>query len=220
MQYTREVTAFGPRPIGSANHKKLENYILAHLKGDQVEDDAVHRRHSRRQVSGAQHHRQVSRHARRHHRHRRPLRHQLSAAQYRLRRRQRRRFLHRHPARIGQPVARQEARWLQRLAVVDRRRRSGADWTATDSLYGSAPSGRQMAERRHAEEDQGLPAGRHDRRRRPQHRPRHQFDSVAAKTWSTRPPRSWAINPTFSRGPSRSKTITFPLSNAACLPPI
>lgn len=40
MQYTREVTAFGARPIGSANHKKLENYILAHLKNDQVEDDA------------------------------------------------------------------------------------------------------------------------------------------------------------------------------------
>jgi glutaminyl-peptide cyclotransferase len=40
MQYTREVTAFGPRPIGSANHKKLEQYIYAHLKGDQVEDDA------------------------------------------------------------------------------------------------------------------------------------------------------------------------------------
>ncbi len=40
MQYTREVVAFGPRPIGSANHKKLENYILNHLKGDSVEDDA------------------------------------------------------------------------------------------------------------------------------------------------------------------------------------
>jgi glutaminyl-peptide cyclotransferase len=40
MQYTREVVAFGPRPIGSANHKKLENYILVHLKNDQVEDDA------------------------------------------------------------------------------------------------------------------------------------------------------------------------------------
>jgi glutaminyl-peptide cyclotransferase len=40
MQYTREVVAFGPRPIGSANHKKLENYILSHLKGDSVEDDA------------------------------------------------------------------------------------------------------------------------------------------------------------------------------------
>jgi glutaminyl-peptide cyclotransferase len=40
MQYTREVVAFGPRPIGSPNHKKLENYILAHLKNDHVEEDA------------------------------------------------------------------------------------------------------------------------------------------------------------------------------------
>jgi Zn-dependent M28 family amino/carboxypeptidase len=40
MQYTRDVVAFGARPIGSANHKKLENYILAHLKDDQVKDDA------------------------------------------------------------------------------------------------------------------------------------------------------------------------------------
>jgi Zn-dependent M28 family amino/carboxypeptidase len=40
MQYTREVTAFGPRPIGSAHHKKLEEYILAHLKGDEVESDS------------------------------------------------------------------------------------------------------------------------------------------------------------------------------------
>ena len=39
MQYTREVTAFGARPIGSANHKKLEQYIYAHLKGDLVQDD-------------------------------------------------------------------------------------------------------------------------------------------------------------------------------------
>ena len=39
MQYVTEVVAFGPRPIGSANHKKLESYILARLKGDLVEDD-------------------------------------------------------------------------------------------------------------------------------------------------------------------------------------
>jgi len=39
MQYTREVTAFGARPIGSENHKKLENYILSHLKGDEAESD-------------------------------------------------------------------------------------------------------------------------------------------------------------------------------------
>jgi glutaminyl-peptide cyclotransferase len=40
FQYTREVTAFGPRYLGSENHKKLERYIVDHLKGDQVEDDA------------------------------------------------------------------------------------------------------------------------------------------------------------------------------------
>ncbi len=40
MQYVKEIVAFGPRPIGSANHKKLEDYIYAHLKADQVEDDA------------------------------------------------------------------------------------------------------------------------------------------------------------------------------------
>jgi Zn-dependent M28 family amino/carboxypeptidase len=40
MQYTKEVTGFGARPVGSANHKKLEEYILNHLKGDDVESDS------------------------------------------------------------------------------------------------------------------------------------------------------------------------------------
>jgi glutaminyl-peptide cyclotransferase len=40
MQYVKEIVALGPRPIGSANHKKLEDYITSHLKGDVVEDDA------------------------------------------------------------------------------------------------------------------------------------------------------------------------------------
>jgi Zn-dependent M28 family amino/carboxypeptidase len=40
MQYTKEIVAFGPRPIGNANHQKVEQYILSHLKGDAVEDDA------------------------------------------------------------------------------------------------------------------------------------------------------------------------------------
>ncbi len=40
FQYTREVTAFGERYMGNANHKKLERYIVDHLKGDQLEDDA------------------------------------------------------------------------------------------------------------------------------------------------------------------------------------
>jgi len=39
MQYVREIVAFGPRPIGSANHKKVEDFILGHLKGDEVEND-------------------------------------------------------------------------------------------------------------------------------------------------------------------------------------
>jgi glutaminyl-peptide cyclotransferase len=39
MQYTREAVAFGPRPIGSAAHKKLEAYIRSHLKGDDLEED-------------------------------------------------------------------------------------------------------------------------------------------------------------------------------------
>jgi len=39
MQYVKDMVAFGPRPIGSANHKKVEDYILAHLKGDLVEVD-------------------------------------------------------------------------------------------------------------------------------------------------------------------------------------
>jgi len=39
FQYVKEIVAFGPRPLGSANHKKVEDYLLAHLKGDQVEND-------------------------------------------------------------------------------------------------------------------------------------------------------------------------------------
>lgn len=39
MKYVREVVGFGARPIGSPAHKKLQDYILAQLKGDQVETD-------------------------------------------------------------------------------------------------------------------------------------------------------------------------------------
>jgi Zn-dependent M28 family amino/carboxypeptidase len=39
MEYVKEIVAFGPRPLGSEGHKKTENYILAHLKADQVERD-------------------------------------------------------------------------------------------------------------------------------------------------------------------------------------
>ena len=40
MRYLKEIVAFGPRPIGSENHKKVEEFILSHLKGDEVEEDA------------------------------------------------------------------------------------------------------------------------------------------------------------------------------------
>lgn len=39
MEYVKEMVAFGPRPLGGGGHKKTENYILAHLKGDDVERD-------------------------------------------------------------------------------------------------------------------------------------------------------------------------------------
>src|ERR1700688_1139780 len=34
MRYVKEIVAFGPRPLGSANHKKVEDYLLAHLTRD------------------------------------------------------------------------------------------------------------------------------------------------------------------------------------------
>ncbi|MGH9512499.1 MAG: M28 family peptidase [Terriglobales bacterium] len=40
MKYVKEIVAFGPRPIGSANHKKVEDYILSRLKHDDVESDS------------------------------------------------------------------------------------------------------------------------------------------------------------------------------------
>ena len=39
MHYVKQIVAFGPRPMGSANHKKVEDYLLSHLKTDSVEND-------------------------------------------------------------------------------------------------------------------------------------------------------------------------------------
>jgi Peptidase family M28 len=39
LQYVKEIVAFGPRPVGSTNHKKVEEYITSRLKGDAVEHD-------------------------------------------------------------------------------------------------------------------------------------------------------------------------------------
>jgi Zn-dependent M28 family amino/carboxypeptidase len=38
-QYAGEIVAFGPRPIGSEAHRKVEDYIVSHLQGLQVEQD-------------------------------------------------------------------------------------------------------------------------------------------------------------------------------------
>ncbi len=39
MQYVKEMVAYGPRPLASLNHKKVEDYIASHLKGDDVLND-------------------------------------------------------------------------------------------------------------------------------------------------------------------------------------
>jgi len=41
FEYTREVTAFGTRYMGSENHKKLERYITDHLKEDHLKPDEI-----------------------------------------------------------------------------------------------------------------------------------------------------------------------------------
>ena len=39
MQYVKEIVKFGPRPLASENHKKVEAYLDSRVKADQVEDD-------------------------------------------------------------------------------------------------------------------------------------------------------------------------------------
>ncbi|HET6176283.1 MAG TPA: M28 family peptidase [Candidatus Sulfotelmatobacter sp.] len=39
LQYVKDIVKFGPRPLQSASHKKVEDYLASRLKGDQVEDD-------------------------------------------------------------------------------------------------------------------------------------------------------------------------------------
>jgi Zn-dependent M28 family amino/carboxypeptidase len=40
MQYVKGIVGFGPRPVGSPNHKKVEDFIASHLKSDNVESDS------------------------------------------------------------------------------------------------------------------------------------------------------------------------------------
>ena len=39
IQYTKEIVDFGPRPVGSPTHIKVENYIKSNVQGLQVEED-------------------------------------------------------------------------------------------------------------------------------------------------------------------------------------
>ena len=39
FQYVKELSAMGPRPVAGPAHKKMEDYIVSHLQGAQVEDD-------------------------------------------------------------------------------------------------------------------------------------------------------------------------------------
>jgi Zn-dependent M28 family amino/carboxypeptidase len=39
LQYVKDIVKFGPRPLASDNHKKVEDYITGHLTNDDVEND-------------------------------------------------------------------------------------------------------------------------------------------------------------------------------------
>jgi glutaminyl-peptide cyclotransferase len=39
MQFVKDIVKFGPRPLGSSSHKKVEDFISSKLKGDEVEND-------------------------------------------------------------------------------------------------------------------------------------------------------------------------------------
>ena len=108
----------------------------------------------------------------RHHRPRHALRNQLSAAQHQLRRRQRRRIDdrpadgHRRPsARRGGSLARDKkldgySVWL----VFFDGEEAFQTWSRSDSTYGSRHLAAKWGRRWNAQPDQGISAGRHDRR--------------------------------------------------------
>ena len=86
MQYVKDIVKFGPRPLSSANHKKVEDYIENRLKGEQVEDDSFT---AKTPVGEFPVHNIVAKypgHKRRNHYHRQSLRYELSSAQHLIRR--------------------------------------------------------------------------------------------------------------------------------------
>ena len=106
-------------------------------------------------------------------------------SRHRLRRSQRRRRHHR-------PAHRDR----QRTSAPIRPRATPSGWSSTTAKRPSQawsalrlhlrhpPPRRQVVAGRHPRQDQGLPRRRHDRRQRPQHRPRRQLHAVAARLCS------------------------------------
>ena len=138
LQYVKEIVAFGARPIGSANHKKLENYIASHLKGDEVEDRRVRRGYAGGQASGAEHHREISGNEGWDHRDRRALRHELPAAEHGVCGSERWWIVDRDAAGAREPIAGQDAAtdtasgWSGPMA-----RKRSKNGPITDSVYGT-----------------------------------------------------------------------------------
>ncbi len=169
MQYVKEIVALGPRPIGSANHKKVENYITSHLKGDAVEDDAF----TADTVEGKF-----------------PVRNIIAkypgtkdgiiviASHYDTN------YPLRNTSFIGaNDGAATSALLLEFANQLRGKKRDGYSvwllWTDAEEAMKSwsdyrqclrhAPSRTEMAAGRDGPADQSIPAGRHDRRRRPRH---------------------------------------------------
>ena len=180
LQFTRAAVAFGPRPIDSPAHRKLQGYIFGKLRafGAPVEQDIftaqtpiglkrINNIIAKAKGQGGQ--------ARRNHW---PLRHE-NHGRPGVCWRERRRFVDRLSSGDGAPFCGKPRKndlylvWLDGEEAVQ-------NWTESDSLYGS----RHLAKRWKRTErwrDKGHHQCRHDRRRRFEHHARMELDSVAAE---------------------------------------
>ena len=188
MQYTREVVAFGARPIGSANHKKLENYILTHLKGDRskttLSSPTLPKASFRCEISSPSFPERATGSSSSPVTMTPTIRCAIPAMSA--------------PTTAALPLP---SCWNWPTSFAEKSvkatasgccgpmgKRRSRNWTDTDSLYGVAPPGRKMAEGRHAQKDQGISAGRHDWRRRPERGPRLRTPLHGWRIWSIRQP--------------------------------
>ena len=170
MRYVKEMVAFGPRPIGSANHKKVEDYIISHLKGDTVENDVFTADTPEGKF---------------------PVRNIIAkfpgtrdgiiviASHYDTN------YPLRNTSYIGANDGASSSALLLEIAnqlrgkkrdgysvwlVWDDAEEAIKTWSDAGQPVRHPSPGTEMAGRRDAEEDEGIPAGRYDRRRRPQYR--------------------------------------------------